>query len=314
MWQNSKVLITGASGMVGNHVRIALEQIPSVKVYCPSRDELNLELRPAVEEYFEKVHPDYVFHFAGRVHGLGGNLMFPIESLSANIRINDSVLTACKADSVKKVFFAGTVASYGYPFESLPLRESDLLLGEPHSGEYGYASAKRIALTYLNLLRDKFSKKFVYGVYTNLYGPHDRFNIVSGHVVPSLVMKIEQSLKDNKPLVVWGNPSTTRDFLFSEDACNAAIHLMECAEGVINIGSGVESTMKSVIEGLVEISNFQNAVLWDEAKPIGIKKRYSDISVLRASGYLPRFDLKDGLRKTWTWYTESLSRQHPVRS
>jgi len=313
MWNKERVLITGGTGMVAKYIRDALERKYSAIVESPSRETLNLECKEDVAAFFKFFKPKYVFHMAGRVHGLGGNLLYPIETLSANIIINDSVLSACNIDSVKKIFFAGTVASYQYPYSRLPLSEDDIFEGDPHVGEYGYAMAKRLAFSYLKLLNEKYGKEFVYGAYTNLYGPHDRFNVVSGHVIPSLIMKLGASMSEGRKLDVWGRPDTTRDFLYVEDAAAAAIHLMEHHSGVINIASGAESTMSELIEALVEVSGFEGEVNWETSKPVGIARRYSDVSRLNASGFNAQFSLLSGLKATWDWYCNAVKNNETIR-
>jgi GDP-L-fucose synthase len=313
MWNGSKVLITGGTGMVARHIKDFLESNYDVSIESPDRNVLNLENSNEVHEYFSKFNPDYVFHLAGKVYGLGGNLLYPMETLSSNVLINDSVLTACSQDSVKKIFFAGTVASYEYPFSNLPLSEDRIFYGEPHSGEYGYAMAKRFAFSYLKLLQEKFGKKFIYGIYTNLYGPHDRFNITSGHVVPSLVFKLDIAIKNKTDLHVWGRPDTIRDFLYVEDAAAAAIFLMEQGEGIFNIASGKEKSMQEVIDSLLKASKFNGDVIWDESKPVGIPKRFSNIQRLSELGFYSKNELPDGIAKTWHWYSEALIQNQSIR-
>lgn len=314
MWNGSKVFITGGSGMVARHIEFLLKNQYDVTIKSPDRNTLNLENKADVAKYIAEFQPDFVFHLAGKVHGLGGNLLYPIETLSSNIIINDSVLSACSQDCVKKIFFAGTVASYEYPYSSIPLIEEDIFKGEPHGGEYGYAMAKRLAYSYLKLLSEKFGKKFVYGVYTNLYGAHDRFNTVSGHVVPSLISKLAVAKKNQENLQVWGSPDTTRDFLHVEDAAAAAIFLMEKAEGTFNIASGVESTMQELVDALVKASDFKGDVVWDTSKPVGIPRRFSNVEKIRALGYIAENDLPTGIAKTWNWHQGALAAEEEIRS
>ena len=314
MWNNSRVLITGGTGMVARSIKKSLEDRYELMVATPTRSELNLENKYNVKKFFEEFQPNYVFHLAGKVHGLGGNLLYPIETLSSNIVINDSVLSACTAESVEKVFFAGTVASYEYPIERLPLQEATIFQGEPHSGEYGYAMAKRLAYSYLKLLTDKFSKKFVYGIFTNLYGPHDRFNVVSGHVIPSLVSKLFDAKERGVDLQVWGRPDTTRDFLFVEDAADAALLLMEKSAGIFNIATGCERSMQNVVDALILASDFSGNVIWETNKPIGIARRYSDTKKLEDLGFSTRVDLRDGIAKTWQWYCSQIQENQAIRT
>ena len=313
MWHDSRVFITGGTGMVARHIKKLLESNYAITIEAPDRNSLDLENKREVVRFVSHFKPDFVFHLAGKVHGLGGNLLYPIETLSSNVLINDAVLTACAHDSVKKVFFAGTVASYEYPFASLPLTEERIFYGEPHAGEYGYAVAKRLAYSYLRVLAEKFGKKYVYGAFTNLYGPHDRFNSVSGHVVPSLIAKLYLAANSGEPLQVWGAPDTTRDFLYVEDAAEAAIFLMANGEGIFNISSGVETTMQELVDALVIASNFKGEVFWDVTKPVGIKRRFSSVEKLLSLGFHAQHNLSDGVAKTWLWYRNAAISNHSIR-
>lgn len=313
MWNGSKVLITGGTGMIARFIKKILQSRHDLTIETPDRHILDLENNVEVYQYISQFKPEYIFHLAGRVHGLGGNLLYPIETLSSNVLINNSVLMACSQDSVKKIFFAGTVASYGHPFLNLPLIDDHIFQGEPHSGEYGYAMAKRFAYSYLKLLADKFDKKFVYGLFTNLYGPHDRFNIISGHVIPSLISKLYIAIENKTDLQVWGRPDTTRDFLYAEDAAEAAIFLMEKGDGIFNIASGKETSMQNVIDSLVESSGFTGNVRWDTSKPVGITRRFSNIDKLTESGYCVKNNLAEGILKTWIWYKNALDQELSIR-
>ncbi len=299
----STILITGAGGLLGHGLKKALakRQDCDYKVLSPSSSELNLLDESAVLDFFEKNRPDYIFHLAAMVFGLKGNLDNQLLSLSTNVLINRNVMIACARFGVKKVFFAGTVAEYGYPYKSLPLQEEHLLKGPPHWGEYGYAMAKREALSYLEILQKLYDIPYTYGLLTNLYGPHDRFNTENGHVIPSLLIKAMDASKNKSQLRVWGRPETTRDFMFSEDAGEAILHAFEKIEGIVNIASGVETSMQVLVETIQ--SNFSgiSGIEWQQDQPVGIPRRSIDISKLRNSGFATRYSLEDGIRATAAW-------------
>ncbi|MFW5394211.1 NAD-dependent epimerase/dehydratase family protein, partial [Yersinia sp. 2544 StPb PI] len=155
-------------------------------------------------------------------------------------------------------------ASYPYPYKSLPLKEDFFLDGEPHWGEYGYASAKRHALAYLKIMKEYDGIDYCYGLFTNLFGQNDKFDTVNGHVIPSLIEKSISSINNcTNRLNVWGRPDTTRDFLFSYDAGIAAILAMEKYSGVINIASGKESSMQEVTDAINEYFDNKMDIVWD---------------------------------------------------
>jgi GDP-L-fucose synthase len=301
------ILVTGAHGLLGTSIVSQLNEI-GCKVLSPKSSELNLLDEKSVVSYVTLHKPTYVIHLASMVYGLQGNLKNQLSSLSTNNRINDNLFTALvSVGCVKKVFFAGTVASYPYPYVSLPLREDQLLSGLPHVGEFGYACSKITAYYYLNLLKKYHSIDFVYGVFTNMFGPNDKFDIENGHVVPSLISKAYSAKLSNSPLTVWGNPNTTRDFMFVEDAAMAAIFLCKCASGIFNIASGEEVTMGELAETIAKVSSLTSGIEWQENMPVGIPARSVDIEKLKIAGFVPKTGFKEGIRMTFDWYSKNIN-------
>lgn len=202
----------------------------------------------------------------------------------------------------KKIFYAGTVAAYAYPYKSMPLLEDDFLSGEPHKGEYGYAIAKRYALSLLNLIESSGGSSFNYGIFTNLYGPNDRFNISSGHVIPSLICKAFTAARLREPLQVWGRAETVRDFIYVRDAARAAIHCMKSDLKVVNISSGIGTTLGELVSEILENLQEDISVEWDVSAPIGVEQRVVDNKKLLNSGFELKTSLIQGLYETMNWY------------
>lgn len=304
MEKKDKVLVTGANGMLGRAVCQELEDSGIEKILKPSRQELDLTNESSVHNYIRDNKPDYIFHLASVVYGLKGNLNNQLESLIENTKIYSNVLTACGVHhKPKKIFFAGTVASYAYPYKSMPLKEEFFFDGLPHAGEFGYAMAKRHAYAYLELLRQKFDIQFVYGLLTNLYGEHDTFDIENGHVVPSLICKAVAAIEKGEPnFTVWGNPRSTRDFLYIRDAATAAIHCMNRGQGLINICSGKSVSMKTLAETISHCLDNIAAPIWDPNQPVGIQNRDISASRLSELGFKARHELEQGIRNSITWH------------
>lgn len=300
---NAKILITGASGLLGYGLKHAITKLnrPDIKLFCPSRKEMDCLDATSVDQYIQTIKPDYVFHLAALVFGLKGNLNNQLLSLSKNSLINNNIFSAISKTPVKKFFYASTVAAYAYPYENLPLKEEDLLKHEPHWGEFGYAMAKRQALSYLKILEKNNSIPYVYGLFTNLYGPNDRFNKSNGHVIPSLILKALDANQTGKELTVWGKSTTTRDFLYSLDAGSAALHALANLDGIINIASGVESSMKEVTDAIIKRLPNISKVVWQSDQPVGIPRRSVDVSLLSNSGFTPKFSLEKGISETISW-------------
>ncbi len=197
------VLVTGGGGMLGGAVVAELTAAGYRNVLSPGRDALDLLDTGAVAAYLRRHKPYWVFHLASVVYGLLGNMRNQFSALADNTLINHNVLSAAGAARVRKIFYAGSVAAYPHPYPSLPLREEMLWQGKPHRGEYGYACAKRHALSYLEILHESAGIDYCYGLLTNLYGPKDRFDDSNGHVVPSLIRRLHAARRDEGEFRVW---------------------------------------------------------------------------------------------------------------
>ena len=300
MKTSDRILITGGGGVLGYGLRHAFECGNYRNIVSPTRAELNLLDLEATLDFFKKFKPDYIFHLASIVYGLKGNSKNQWKAITENTIINHNLFSACAIHRPKKIFFAGTVASYAYPLNN-PLNEDDFLLGLPHWGEFGYACSKRYALSYLEILEKEFGVPFTYGIFTNLYGPNDRFNIETGHVIPSLVAKASMASEFGRELQVWGNPDTTRDFLFSYDAGDAAIFAMNHCNGLVNIASGESVPIKKVVEEILR--NYPEiSACWDKDQPVGISRRSVSMERLFSLGWQPSYSLRSGIELTIQWY------------
>lgn len=301
---SSKIFITGGNGMLGRALIDELIRSGFKNIIAPSRKELDLVDRPSVKKYLIKERPDYIFHLASLVYGLKGNMKNQFESLVDNTRIYSNVLECIGEDfRPKKIFFAGTVASYGFPYVKQPIIEDDLFVGLPHEGEYGYAMAKRHAYSYLKIGRDLHSVDYIYGLLTNLFGENDTFDSVNGHVIPSLISKAVDAVKWGcQTFEVWGNSESSRDFLYIKDAAKAIIYLMINGSGIYNISSGQNRSMGQLA---ASISNgLSNMVLpvWNKNEPVGISERYVSNKKLTDLGFGGYTDFDLAIKNTISWY------------
>jgi GDP-L-fucose synthase len=304
MEKKSKIFITGGSGMLGRALKQTLSENGFLCILSPTREELDLLQSDAVHEFIQKERPDYIFHLASLVYGLKGNMKNQLDSLINNTKIYANVLECITAEyKPKKIFFAGTVASYGYPYIQQPIVEDDLFFGLPHEGEYGYAMAKRHAYSYLKIGKDIHSVDFVYGLLTNLFGENDTFDTENGHVIPSLISKAVASLKcKEKNFEVWGNADSSRDFLYVKDAAKAIIYLMENGSGIYNISTGQEKSMMNLAKSIS--ASLSNAVqpVWNKSQPIGISTRSVSNNKLKELGFFDYTDFDTAIEKTVSWY------------
>ena len=304
--ENPKVLVTGSGGVLGAAVLKQLKQNGFHNVIAPRRSELDLLDVNRTFDFIGSHRPDAVIHLASVVFGLAGNMKYQMMSIEQNTLLNNNLFSALYKFPAEYVFFAGTVASYPHPYASMPLQEERFFDGLPHRGEFGYASAKRHAYNYLSLLKSEAGVEFTYGIFTNLYGEADRFDVAHGHVIPSLIAKAHASKKDGV-LEVWGDGFALRDFLNSEDAAQAVVLCLKSdTPDLVNISSGVAVSIREVAETVARIAGIQNVVFQTDM-PVGIPRRVVDNSRLRALGFVPRVGLSNGLLTTYEWYTENLA-------
>jgi GDP-L-fucose synthase len=298
-----KLLITGSSGLLGSAV--ASQSQGLFEVYSPTRSDLDLEDSLAVQNYVSQIQPDYCIHAAAHVYGLGGHKLHPNKALFLNSKIDLNLISALSESKLEHFVYVGTVASYGYPYISQPLSENDFLSGTPHAGEYGYAMAKRFGFDLSNSLKLN-GTTVTYAIMTNMFGPKDNFNEKTGHVIPSLIARAFSAKQSNMPLQVWGDPSDSRDFLFSQIAATRIIQALSYRyDGLLNIGSGQERKIFDVaklignevgVDGIVNKSGGVNA----------IHNRTLDISLLEKKFGFIQDDFESNLIETISWYKKNL--------
>ena len=296
----TRILVTGANGVVGTAVEVALQRTCSDVVFLRGRQDVDLENFEQTKTVFRFVKPTHVLHLAGAVYGLGGNIAFPGDAIRRNILINTHVVAAAAISKAGKVVAMGTTAIYSDVSEQ-PFREADALKDSPHFSELPYAYAKRALLVMLDAYKRQYGVGYAYAIATNMYGQNDRFDPVYGHVAPSLVAKFADASETGAEVEVWGDGTPTRDFLFSEDAADALLLLLEHGDGAYNLASGVSVPISALVE---EISACFPGVryVWNASKPNGQLRREYDTARLKDLGFSLRFSLREGIRKTVEWY------------
>jgi GDP-L-fucose synthase len=305
--KESRVLITGGSGLLGHALENALRMEGCRNVIALSSRDLNLLDREAtISMVTDTYRPQYVFHLAGTVFGLGGNLREPGRIFEQNTLMSLHIIEAARLSGAQKVVGMGSICAYPFPPRSRgPLVEEDLLFGEPHPGERAYGHAKRAMLAQLEAYQSSYGMDYAFAISTNLYGPHDRFNIENGHVIPSLIRKFFEAAETGKTVELWGDGTSTRDFMHVDDAARALIAIMKCVSGRINLATGTMSTIGSVAEILGDVSGVGHRVRFDSAMPKGHEFHGIDVSKLRETGFSAARSLEQGLRSTYEWYSRN---------
>lgn len=302
MQQNEKILVTGGRGLVGSALVEYLKSQGYLNLVTIGREDCDLTHPLATQELFEKHRPDYVFHAAARVYGIMGNMKNKALSFYDNVMINTNVVDAAQKTGVKKITVMGTGAVYPYPSPGLPLTEDMIFLGNPHHAENSYAHAKRAMLAMLAAYEESYGLKWAYIVSCNLFGPRDKFDIESGHVVPSLIKKFYDAKRQGEKVVVWGDGSAQRDFMYVKDTASVALCVMKNITGPVNIGSGVVYKIKDIVDMLADITGMVGQIVWDKEKPNGQDYRAYDLSKITQAGFQCAYSIREGLEETWKWY------------
>ena len=297
------LLGTGAGGVLGRAVLAMLERAGFTNVFTPTSTELDLLDAKITMAWFEKYQPKAVICLASVVFGLAGNLKNQFRSVVENTTINTNFFAAIHKFPVERCFFAGTVASYPFPYRAMPLVEEQFFEGLPHYGEFGYAMAKRHAYSFLKILAKEYGLKATYGIFTNLYGTHDRFDVENGHVIPSLIAKAHQAFTDNKPLEIWGNGKALRDFLHADDAASAILLCLtqDTPPELINISSGQAVSIGQIAQIVADAAGVKELQFLID-KPVGIPERVVCNKKLLELGFSQKISIEDGLTATYEWY------------
>lgn len=300
-----KVLVTGSGGVVGTAVLNLLRQL-GIETIGVSSSDGDLRDKLFVEELMGTVSPTVVVHLAGRVRGLGGNLGNQGQMFYDNLLINTNVIDASLRHNVQKIVAMGSVAVYSDRLE-LPFQESDIWNGAPHNSEYGYAQAKRSMIAMLEAYHEQYGLPYVALLATNMFGPNDRFDLATGHVIPSLIMKFHQAKSGGTPLTVWGSGRPTRDFLYSRDAAGGIVHVIHHGQGVYNLASGNPISIAELVAVMSDVFAFNGDIFFDTSQPDGQRLRSYNVDRLAELGWSPQTSFRDAIQETADWYAKNLT-------
>jgi len=310
-WKDKRVLVTGAHGFVGCNLMGLLREMQNeteFKILAPSRKELDLTKEDQVAAYFEANKPHVVLHLAGKVGGILANKTHPGEFFYQNIMMGTLVMHYSHLYGAEKV--VALAAGCGYPkMLPVPYTEEDFWRDLPDENSIGYSMAKKNLIIQSWTYREQYGFNSVVLLPANLYGPYDNFDLETSHVVPALIRKfIEAKERGDKEVVVWGTGVSSREFLYSLDTAQAIIDMTEKVNetGPFNLGTGVETTIKELVETIRELTDFDGDIVWDTTKPDGQPRRFYDMSRFReAVGYVPDTGIRTGIEKTIDWYEKN---------
>ena len=298
-----RVFVAGHRGMVGSALvrRLAQEECELLRV---RRDTVDLRNQAAVDRWFDQHRPEAVLLAAARVGGIHENDTHPADFLYDNLAIATNVIEASRRTHVAKLLFLGSSCIYPR-LAPQPMPESCLLSGPLEPTNQWYAIAKIAGLKLCQAYRRQYGCDFVSVMPTNLYGPNDNFDLLSSHVLPALLGKIDAAVREGRDAVeIWGSGRPRREFLHVDDLADAVVFLMKTwsDEEPINIGTGTDVTIAELARMIAEVVCFTGRFVFDASKPDGTPRKLLDVSRLTALGWRPQIDLEVGIRQTHDWY------------
>lgn len=308
-WLNKTIAISGANGFLGSKLYEKLKKLNSgIKLIKISSRRYDLRLQSHVIKFFKKYKPDYIFHLAANVGGIGANLKNPANFFYDNATMGINFLHYAYLNNVKKFLATATVCAYPEN-TNVPFKETDIWNGYPEPTNAPYGIAKKILSVQSNAYRQQynFNSCVVYPV--NLYGPGDNFDENSSHVIPALIKKIYNAKVNNlKSVDVWGSGIAKREFLYVDDLVNALVLAMEKYDSSepVNIGTGSTISIKNLVKKITFILKYDGKIKWITSKPNGQLKRQLEISKAKKKfGFKSTVDLDQGLRNTINWYLKN---------
>ena len=313
--RHSPVYVAGHGGLVGSAIVRQLEREGFTNILTATRNELDLRNQSDVSAWFDEHRPRYVFLVAGTVGGILANSTRPAEFIYDNMMIHGTVVHSAYETGVEKLLYLGS--SCIYPRDATqPITEEQLLTGPLEETNEWYAIAKIAGIKLCQAYRRQYGCNFISAMPTNLYGPGDNFDLTSSHVIPALMRKFHDSRSTSTGEVeVWGTGSAMREFLHVDDLASACLFLLENYSGDshINVGTGVDLSIKELAETIQSIVNPEAVINWDTSKPDGTPRKLLDISRLRALGWEPSVTLSEGLESTYEWFLSTESAGEELR-
>jgi len=304
---HARIYVAGHRGLVGSAILRRLRAEGFGDVLTASRDDLDLRDQKAVNLWFREHRPRYVFLVAGTVGGIFANSTRPAEFIYDNMMIHGTVVHAAHLYGVEKLLYLGSACIY--PRESpQPISEDALLTGPLEPTNEAYAVAKIAGIKLCQAYRRQYGCDFISAMPTNLYGPHDNFDLESSHVVPALIRKFhEAKSQGRREVTIWGTGECRREFLHVDDLAAGCLFLMRRYQDdqPINVGTGEELTIRELAERIREAVHPEARLVFDTSKPDGAPRRLLDVSRLHELGWRHRIPLSTGIRQTYAWFLEN---------
>jgi len=307
-YKNKKIVVTGGAGFLGQVVVWKLKERGAENIFVPRRKEYDLTDRDAVDRLYEEKRPDLVVHLAAEVGGIGANMKYPGKYFYDNLIMGVQLLEYARRYQVGKFVAIGTICAY--PGSTpVPFKEDDLWIGYPEVTNAPYGLAKKMMLVQAQAYREQYGYNAIFLLPVNLYGPGDNFDPETSHVIPALIRRcVEARRNGDETVSVWGDGTATREFLYVDDAAEGILAATESYNGAgpVNLGSGMEISIKDLAEKIARFCGFDGGLEWDTDKPGGQPRRCLDVSRAKELfGFQARMDFDSGLKKTAAWFEEN---------
>lgn len=310
MKRESRIYVAGHRGLVGCAIRRKLEQMGCTNLLLQTHAELDLTDRPAVQAFFRREKPEYVFLAAAKVGGILANDTYPADFIRDNLEIQTHVIDAAYQAGVQRLLFLGSSCIYPKLCPQ-PIREEYLLTGPLEPTNRAYALAKIAGLEMCWSYNRQYGTRYLVVMPTNLYGPGDNFDLKDSHVLPALIRKVMEAKQAGmREVAVWGTGQPRREFLYSDDLADACIHLMTLPEEaygsllakdtapLVNVGTGTDLTIRELAELIARILKFDCKFVFDTTHPDGTPRKLLDVSRIQALGWKAETSLEEGIRRT----------------
>lgn len=314
-WMNKRVVVTGGAGFLGSFVVNKLNALGAAQVIVPRIEHYNLvDIHDIQRMYDDALSPSgndletIIIHLAALAGGIGANRARPADFFYINLMMGVQLMHEAWKRGVEKFVAIGTICAYP-KFTPLPFREENLWDGYPEETNAPYGLAKKMLLVQAQSYREQYGFNAIYLLPVNLYGPGDNFNLETSHVIPALIRKcIEAQDRGDRQVVLWGDGTPTREFLYVEDAANGILMAAERYNDSepINLGSGMEISIRELAEMIARLTGFVGEFVWDTSKPNGQPRRALDVKrAEKRFGFRAQMTFEEGLRRTIDWYQEN---------
>ncbi|NLL12094.1 MAG: GDP-L-fucose synthase [Fibrobacter sp.] len=295
---SAKIYVAGHRGLVGSALIKRLKEKGYSNLITRTHSELDLQNQQAVEEFFRKEKPEYVFLAAAKVGGIYANNTYPAEFAYSNLQIQNNIVHSSWMNKVKKLCFLGSSCIYP-KFAPQPMKEEHLLTGELEPTNKAYALAKIAGIIMCQSYNKQYGTNYISVMPTNLFGPNDNYDPMNSHVLPALIRRFHEAKINNAPAVtIWGTGTPKREFLYSEDLADACIFLMNNYDSgeIVNIGTGIEVSIAELASTIKEVIGYDGNIVYDSTKPNGTPRKLLDCTRIHNLGWKHTTDFKEGIR------------------